>query len=414
MPTADLDGFSPVLYNLSSCGGEAAVNSSITQTLINGDQIHGKGHHRPRRPGTGTQTAGQCSLDVSLDISVPRAVLPHIQDSRGRCDARPDGNAPLMWKMHSVLLCGALCGSVILAGCGDSTSSLAVAPTSTSTSTPTPTLAPTATVTATPSALQLSGSVTDAQPKPLGGVSCHRLRRRAASQRQRLHRGRWIVPAFRRWRRRRTSCAPSASAMWSRTVDVAAQRGPATATSRSRTIADITDQLPAIVLPVADPLARRSTSRATSSRACANCHQIGNFEFRESRTAAEWEALVNRMIGYGAVPFFDETRQLLLPTLISTFANNPTFPHFAPPPPPRGDAVRAVDLRVGDRSGEQARTATTSSSGIDGTVYTVPGVYSLNPATMERAQLSDRRTADIRSSATPTATCGSPRPDRSS
>ena len=89
------------------------------------------------------------------------------------------------------------------------------------------------------------------------------------------------------------------------------------------------------------------------------------------------------MIGYGAVPFFEETRQLLLPTLISTFADNPTFPHFATPPPPRGDAVRAV-IYEWEIDPDKKPGCHDLELGEDGTVYTVGGVFSLNPKTMER------------------------------
>ena len=55
------------------------------------------------------------------------------------------------------------------------------------------------------------------------------------------------------------------------------------------------------------------------------------------------------MIGYGAVPFFAETRDVLLPILVSTFAGDGLYPPFSAPPPPSGDAARAV-ITWGDRS----------------------------------------------------------------
>jgi virginiamycin B lyase len=119
-------------------------------------------------------------------------------------------------------------------------------------------------------------------------------------------------------------------------------------------------------------------------RTCANCHQIGNFEFRERRTAQEWEDLVNRMIGYGAVPFFEETRDVLLPTLVNTFANDPVYPAFPAPPPPTGDAVRAV-IYEWEIDPQERPSCHDLELGLDGTVYTVGGVYTLNPATGERA-----------------------------
>ena len=273
------------------------------------------------------------------------------------------------------------CGfAVALAGCGTNNitnDTPTPAPTSTATSTPTST----PTVTATPSALQLSGIITDAQSKPLGGVA---VTATDAAQHRKVSVFTAVDGAF-----RFPPLAPAAYQLHVKRIgyveqdaEVSAQRGAATATFALPTLADITDQLPASYFLSIIHWPSKHT-QGDFVRTCANCHQIGTFEFRESRTPADWEALVNKMIGYGAVAFFDETRQLLLPTLVSTFANNPTWPHFDPPPPPRGDAVRAVvseweidpvdhpdchDLEIGN----------------DGTVYTVPGVYSLNPTTLER------------------------------
>ena len=271
------------------------------------------------------------------------------------------------------LMFGAMCCVAILVGCGSDSNS------GSSAATATPSLTPTAV--ATPSDLQLLGSVTDAQLKPLSGVSV------TASDAV-LHRSVSVFtaadgsfhfpampPAAYQLRAKRIGYVDG-------TLDLAAQRGPATATFALAPLADITDQLPATYF---QSLIHWPSKHVQGDfvRACANCHQIGNFEFRESRTAAEWETLVNKMIGYGAVPFFDETRQLLLPTLISTFANDPTFPHFAPPPPPRGDAVRAV-IYEWEIDPDKKPDCHDLELGDDGTVYTVGGVFSLNPKTMER------------------------------
>jgi virginiamycin B lyase len=270
-----------------------------------------------------------------------------------------------------VQIFGVLCVGAVVAGCGDS---------NTTHSAPNSTATPTAV--ATPSDLQLSGSVTDAQLRPLGGVSVT-----ASDTAQ--HRSVSVFtapdgsfqfpaqpPATYQLHTRRIGYATE-------TRELAARRGAVTATFALSSVADITDQLPASYFL---SIIHWPTKRIQGDfvRACANCHQIGNFEFRESRTAAEWETLVDRMVSYGAVAFFDETRELLLPTLIDTFANNLSFPHFATPPPPHGDAVRAViyewEIDPVNRPG-----CHDLEIGNDGTVYTVPGVFSLNPATMERA-----------------------------
>lgn len=265
----------------------------------------------------------------------------------------------------------ALCVAAIVSGCGES---------GTEGSAASPPAKPTAV--ATPSDLQLSGSVTDAQLRPLSGVSItasDAAQHRAVSvftAADGTFRFPSLPPAAYQLRVKRIGYMDGS-------LDLAAQRGPATASFTLATVADITDQLPAsYFLSIIHWPSKHI--QGDFVRTCANCHQIGNFEFREARTAADWEALVNKMIGYGAVAFFDETRELLLPTLVSTFADHPTFPRFATPPPPHGDAVRAViyewEIDPATKPG-----CHDLELGTDGTVYTVPGVFSLNPATMERA-----------------------------
>jgi len=123
--------------------------------------------------------------------------------------------------------------------------------------------------------------------------------------------------------------------------------------------------------------------RGDFSRACANCHQIGSHEFREPRSADDWHAVIDRMTVYGGVPFFDETRPVLRPTLLETFGPGAIYPRFAAPPAPSGDAVRAVitewEIDPVERPG-----CHDLELAADGTVFMVPGMYALDPATNER------------------------------
>lgn len=122
------------------------------------------------------------------------------------------------------------------------------------------------------------------------------------------------------------------------------------------------------------------------TRACANCHPIGFGEFREPRSDEQWRAIVDRMISYGGVPFFAETRPLLLPTLLRAFGESAPRPRFAPPPAPTGDATRAVitewEIDPVDRPG--CHDLELDGRGV---VYMVPGLYLLDPATGERRHL---------------------------
>ncbi len=119
------------------------------------------------------------------------------------------------------------------------------------------------------------------------------------------------------------------------------------------------------------------------SRACANCHQIGDFRWLEPRTHAEWETVVNRMLGYGTTPFFAETRAVLLDTIADTFRPDAPKPQFAVPPPPSGEVLRAV-ITEWEIDPQRKPGCHDLELGADGVVYTVPGVYTVDPATGAR------------------------------
>jgi cysteine-rich repeat protein len=119
------------------------------------------------------------------------------------------------------------------------------------------------------------------------------------------------------------------------------------------------------------------------SRACANCHQIGDRARWTRRPRAEWEQIVNRMIGYGGVPFFGETREVLLDTVATTFSPEAPQPQFDAPPPVTGDAARVV-IYEWEIDPDRKPGCHDLELGLDGTVYMVGGVYTFNPRTFER------------------------------
>jgi cysteine-rich repeat protein len=277
------------------------------------------------------------------------------------------------------------------AGCGGNAGlTLSGRPTNTREPTQSPTRTPSPTVTSTPvptatvpTSSALSGRVTSSEGQPLGGVMVTAFdpaEHRSASVFTAVD-GRFVFPPLRpatyRLRARRLGFTDSVR----EPVTLAA--GPASADFVLGAISDVNDRLPATYF---HSLLQWPSRRVQGDfvRTCANCHQIGNFEFRERRTAQEWEVVVNRMIGYGAVPFFAETRDVLLPTLVRTFGGDAVYPSFTPPPPPTGDAVRAV-IYEWEIDPEERPSCHDLELGIDGTVYTVGGVYTLNPATGERA-----------------------------
>ncbi len=247
---------------------------------------------------------------------------------------------------------------VLLAGCGDS-----------------------ARQTTTPAGEGLSGRVSDASGAPLAGV---------------------MVTAIDTARSQSVSVYTSGSGAYrfpqldSATYRVEAQRigyrSQAESVSLARdavrtdfsleTKRDVTDQLPASYFY--DLLEWPNAGvRGDFSRACANCHQIGNSMWRKDRSEAEWQELIDRMIGYGGVPFFDETRPHLLPVILAAFGPDAPAPTFEPPPPPSGDAARVV-IREWELDPELKPGCHDLELAEDGRVFTVGGMYSLDPATGER------------------------------
>ncbi len=297
----------------------------------------------------------------------------------------------------------ALAGMLVVGGCSDddgahpaaTTTPTAPAATATATSpaTAAPTLTPPATATASPSATPtpnaLAGQVTDSGGQPLAGAMVTAFDDAAAGSVSVFAdaRGYYAFPTLPggtyRVRAKRIGWEEA-----TRDAVALPAGGAATVDFALAPTDDLASQLPASYF---HDLLQWPTQRIKGdfSRACANCHQIGDHRFRTRRTEAEWETIVNRMIAYGGIPFFDETRALLLPTLASTFGPDAPDPHFAVPPPPRGEAVRAV-IREWEIDPVQKPGCHDLELGLDGTVYTVGGVWTFNPATGVRGHLPVR------------------------
>ncbi len=120
--------------------------------------------------------------------------------------------------------------------------------------------------------------------------------------------------------------------------------------------------------------------RENFALACANCHQIGDPLWRKPRTPADWEAIVARMEFRGP-PLLKGSRELLIPTLMRAF-DQIDGKDFALPPPPSGDAVRAV-LREYEVDPEGRNGCHDLELGHDGWLYTEDG-FALNVRTLER------------------------------
>src|SRR6185295_12961729 len=88
------------------------------------------------------------------------------------------------------------------------------------------------------------------------------------------------------------------------------------------------------------------TIRGDFTLSCGNCHQIGAYRFRRDKTAAEWDAVITRMMTF-LPPYFQATRDLIRPNLLGTYGPG-TALHTSPlPPAPSGEALRAAVYEYG-------------------------------------------------------------------
>lgn len=122
-------------------------------------------------------------------------------------------------------------------------------------------------------------------------------------------------------------------------------------------------------------------SHANFARACANCHQIGDWAWRVPRDEAEWEAVLERMDRRGP-PLYARSRAGLIQKLMTTFGPDAPAPDVEPPAPPSGAVLRAV-IREYEVDLERGTSCHDLEPGADGRMYTEEG-YWLDPRTLDR------------------------------
>jgi cysteine-rich repeat protein len=147
-------------------------------------------------------------------------------------------------------------------------------------------------------------------------------------------------------------------------------------------VADVADQLPPSFFYALLDWPTREVE-GNFARACANCHPIGDHRWRRPRGRSEWEAVFARMDNRGP-SLSHQARELLIPTLVRTFGTDAPRHRFEAPPPPRGDAVRAVVWEY-EVDPQRRPSCHDLEIGPDGTVYTEDG-YTLQPKTMQRGR----------------------------
>lgn len=122
-------------------------------------------------------------------------------------------------------------------------------------------------------------------------------------------------------------------------------------------------------------------SHANFARACANCHQIGDWAWRVPRDAADWQAVIERMDRRGP-PLYARSRDGLIARLMRAFGPDAPAPDVKPPAPPSGAALRAV-IREYEVDVERRTNCHDLEPGADGRMYTEEG-YWIDPRTLER------------------------------
>jgi hypothetical protein len=123
--------------------------------------------------------------------------------------------------------------------------------------------------------------------------------------------------------------------------------------------------------------------RSDFTLSCGNCHQIGAYRFRRAKTEDEWRSVLTRMM-VNLPPYFQETRDLLVDTVIDTFGPNATIPALPLPPPPSGEVLKAIIYEYAVGTASSSPGCHDLELGADNRVYADAGLRWLDPRTGER------------------------------
>jgi streptogramin lyase len=121
--------------------------------------------------------------------------------------------------------------------------------------------------------------------------------------------------------------------------------------------------------------------------ACTYCHQVGTVGFRSPEEPVDWETMIVRMNGFGAL--YKHTQETLVTRLLETYSDEAMedWPEYTPPPPPEGDVLKAR-ITEWDVGIELETNAHDLEIGQDGLVYVVDmdngALITLDPETSEQ------------------------------
>ena len=74
---------------------------------------------------------------------------------------------------------------------------------------------------------------------------------------------------------------------------------------------------------------------------CTYCHQVGTVGFRTPEEPVDWETMIRRMNGFGAL--YPHTKRTIVKRIMDTYTGEAVdkWPKYAPPSPPTGAATKA-------------------------------------------------------------------------
>lgn len=120
---------------------------------------------------------------------------------------------------------------------------------------------------------------------------------------------------------------------------------------------------------------------------CTYCHQVGTEGFRTPEQPVDWQVMITRMDGFGAL--HKDLQKTIVPKLVSTYAEDAPkkWPEWTPPESPKGKALalRVVEWDMGSKRPTMIHDL---ELGHNGLVYAVDmandALVSLDPASGER------------------------------
>ena len=134
--------------------------------------------------------------------------------------------------------------------------------------------------------------------------------------------------------------------------------------------------------------------RMSFKMSCTYCHQVGTSGFRTPEEPVDWEVMITRMDGFGAL--HPDLKKTIVKKLVDTYAEDAPkkWPKWTPPEAPKGKALalRVVEWDMGNKRQTMIHDL---ELGHNGLVYAVDmandTLVSLDPKTGERKDVSRAR-----------------------